>query len=268
MTDEIALRFLAAQAVARQAGRLALAYRADPTRHAVKSKSLQDVVSAADGAAEALIVQNLTAAFPGDVFLGEEGGATGLAQGARFLWVIDPIDGTANYVRGLPGWCVSIALLAGGAPMVGVVYDPVAGELYAACAGRGASRNGEPIRASAVREMTAATIAVGFSYRLPATRHVAHVDAILAQQGEYRRTGSGALSMAYVADGRVDGYIEGHINAWDVLAGLVLVREAGGWTNDFLGHDGLARGNAIVAAAPGLRDALLALARATGTPGV
>ena len=260
MTErDLALRFLAVQAVAREAGRLARRYYDGRRSLVVESKGRQDVVSIADREVETLIGTRLLTAFEGDGFLGEEGGlGAGAETRGHRLWVVDPIDGTANFLRGIGPWAVSIAYMVEGEVELGCVYDPVADELYAARRGAGACRDGVAIRVSACNEMAKATVSIGFSYRRPVAAHVALVQRALEGSCEYRRTGAGSLGMAHVADGRFDAYVEPHINAWDVLAGYLLVREAGGWTNDFLADGGLAHGNPIVACTPGLRDALIA----------
>ena len=257
---DVATRLLAAEAVARQAGKLARRYHDDRTDLAVEFKGVQDMVSAADRAVEDLIIDKLGGAFPGDSFLGEEGGATseGALTGDR-LWVVDPIDGTANFLRGIPHWAVSIAYMAAGEVEIGVVYDPMTDELYSARRGGGATRDGTPIRISDCDALDKAMVGIGFSYRRPVASHVAVVEKALSAHCEYRRMGGGTLGMTLVADGRLDGYWEAHINAWDVLAGCLIVREAGGWTNDFLAGDGLGQGNPIFACAPGIKDALVDL---------
>jgi myo-inositol-1(or 4)-monophosphatase len=262
---DLVTRLLAAEAVARQAGKLARRYYDDRTNLAVESKGVQDLVSAADLAVEELIIGKLGGAFPGDSFLGEEGGATsgGEPSGDR-LWVIDPIDGTANFVRGIPHWAVSIAYMVAGEVEIGVAFDPMADELYSARLGGGATRDGTPIRVSDCHALDEAMVGIGFSYRRPVGLHVAAVEKALSAHCEYRRTGGGTLGMTLVADGRLEGYWEPHTNSWDVLAGILIVREAGGWTNDFLAGDGLGQGNPIVACAPGIKDALIDL---IGVPG-
>jgi myo-inositol-1(or 4)-monophosphatase len=252
----IAERFAFAQGAALAAGALALPHFRNRATLAVESKGLQDVVTVADKAVEAMLVARIASAFPGDVVLGEEGGLSAAWDRRQPLWVIDPIDGTANFARGLPLWCISIGLLVEGKAAAGVIYNPVNGELHAAMAGSGATLNGAPIRVSAVADPQQARIGLGFSYRRPPSIHLGNIARLLDAGCEYSRLGSGALGMAYVADGRFEGYFEPHINAWDVLAGIVIVREAGGWTNDFLAGDALAHGNPILAAAPGVRGFL------------
>ncbi len=179
------------------------------------------------------------------------------------MWVIDPIDGTANFLRGIPSWSVSIAYVADGEIEIGIVDDPVADELFAARRGHGATRNGTSIRVSGCADLTTATVGLGFSYRRPVADYVTVMRRLLEAHCEYRRMGSAAIGLAYVADGRFDGYWEAHVNSWDTLAGLVLVREAGGWVNDFLAGDGLAQGNVVQACTPGILESLAAL---TSTP--
>ncbi len=247
-------RFLAACAVAREAGDLMRRYVENPATLATEFKGPQDYVTAADGEVERLIVRRLGEAFPDDSFFGEEGGGSFGPE----TWVIDPIDGTANFARGIPHFCVSIAFMREGQVAVGVILNPMAGDLYAARVGCGATLNGVPIRASATADLSLSQIELGWSTRRPLADYLALVDRVVSAGASFRRAGSGALGMAYVADGRADGYCELHINSWDVLAGILLVQEAGGWTNDFLAADGLVRGNPVLAAAPGVKDALIA----------
>ena len=238
---------------ARRAGELALAHARDPDGLSIEAKGVQDVVTAADKAVEKALRAEIAAVFPGDAVLGEEEGLAAGWNGSTPLWILDPIDGTANFARRLPLWCVSIGLYTDGDALLGVIHNPMTDELHAAARGRGATLNGQPIRASVATTPEQSRIGLGFSYRREQSLHVAAVDRLLARHCEYSRLGSGALGMAYVADGRFEGYFEPHINSWDVAAGLVIVREAGGFTNDFFAGDALMRGNAILAGAPGLR---------------
>jgi len=242
-----------------EAGRLALGYLAERGRLKVEAKGPHDFVSAADRAVEALIAARLTAAFPGDAVFGEESHEAHAPDSAGMLWVVDPIDGTANFVRDLPDWCVSIGLLVDRRPQIGVIYVPAAGELYAAQRGHGAFCNGASIHVSEQVGIAGATIGLDHSFGDPSADHRAHIAAVHASAGEYRRNGSVAVSLTRVASGRLDGFVELHLNAWDVAAGIVLVQEAGGWTNDFLAGDDLGKNNPMIAAAPGIRDELLAI---------
>jgi myo-inositol-1(or 4)-monophosphatase len=250
---ELDAREEALAAVAREAGERARRLFSNPS--GVKLKGVQDFITAADGEVERLIIERLKARFPRDAFLGEEGGVQGSGDA---LWIIDPIDGTANFAYGIPHFCVSIGFLSGGEPLLGAVAAPMYDELYVARHGRGAFRNGRPIRVASGVEIGQAVIELGWSSRLPAKAYTALLERVLATGATFRRAGSGALGLAYVADGRNHGYCELHINSWDVAAALLLVREAGGWSNDFFAGDAIAHGNAVLACAPQLKEALVA----------
>lgn len=249
-------RFSAAQAIVREAGDLAMQYFRNRDSLAVESKGPQDVVSEADRAVEAMIFDRIAKLFPADSLFGEESGGPQDWSDVRALWVVDPIDGTACFVNGIPVWCVSIALVAGSEIEIGVIYDPNTGELFAARRGHGATLNGAPMRPSTAAGFAEGIVGMGYSLRRPASAVVQAIAQLLAEGGMFQCNGSGALMIAYVAAGRLIGYYEAHINAWDCLAGLAMVREVGGWTNDFLAGDGLARGNPVAAAAPRLAGAM------------
>ena len=254
----LAARLLAAQAIAREAGQLATRMLADRATLEIDLKGPQDFITSADGAVEKLIAARLRAAFPEDGLLAEEGAErTGVSGG---LWVVDPIDGTANFASGRPDWCVSIGLIADGRPEIGVIYQPPLDLLFAARRGAGATCNRVPI-AVADRSLARATIGLDYSSRVSITQHASHIIAVLTAGADYRRNGSAAVSLTQLADGRLDGFAEDHLNAWDVVAGMVLVTEAGGWCSDFLAGDGLKSGNRFAAASPAIRDELSALLR-------
>jgi len=247
-------RLQAAETIVREAGRVATDYFARRELLSIDRKGVQDLVSDADRSCEDLIVAGLSRLFPEDGFLGEERGSRNPKAAA--IWVIDPIDGTHNFLTGIPVWCVSLGLVAGGELVLGIIYHPIAGELYSARSGGGAFLNGQPIKVSGATDLTRARICLGFSYRRPVAEHARAVGSLLSAGCEYLRLGSGALGLAYTAAGRFDGYWERHINSWDAAAGLVLVREAGGWTNDFLAGQGLTQGSEILAATPELVEQL------------
>lgn len=255
--NEIEVRYWAALGVAREAGRLAAEAYQRRGELDIERKGTQDLVSEADRACEDAIVGALQRLFPEDGFLGEERGARN--TDAKAIWIIDPIDGTANFLRGIPLWCVSLGLLAGGDFVIGVIYNPVTEELYAARRGKGATLNGRRIEVSKARSLEEARLGIGFSYRRPAAPHAEAVKALLEAHCEYNRLGSGALGLAFTADGRLEGYWEAHINAWDVAAGLCIVKEAGGRMNDFLAGDGLGKGNEVLVSNPHLHAPLSAL---------
>jgi myo-inositol-1(or 4)-monophosphatase len=254
-------RLLAAQAIAREAGALARRrFRERPSVLSLAFKGPQDYVLASDAEVESLLRLRLAEAFPEDAFFGEEeGGAFGRAVGEgepQGTWVVDPIDGTANFARGIPHWCVSLSFVRDGQALIGVIYDPPHGQLYAAARGRGATLDGALIRVSGLSEIAQATIEAGWSPRVPLDSYVGAVERLKAAGAAVRRAGSGALALAFVAAGRMEAYVELHMNAWDALAGLVLVEEAGGWVNDYLAGEALTKGNAILACTPELREAL------------
>jgi myo-inositol-1(or 4)-monophosphatase len=252
-------RLRVAEAVVREAGQLAADHFARRELLHIDRKGAQDLVSNADRECEDLIVGGLSRLFPADGFLGEERGSRN--PGSAAVWVIDPIDGTHNFLTGIPFWCVSLGLVCDGELVLGIIYSPLAAELYSARSGSGAFLNGQPIKVSGETDLARARICIGFSYRRPVADHVTTVAALLSASCEYLRLGSGALGLAYTAAGRFDGYWESHINAWDAAAGLVLVREAGGWTNDFLADSGLTEGNRILVSTPDLVEPLKRLTR-------
>jgi myo-inositol-1(or 4)-monophosphatase len=242
-------RFDAACRLAAEAGRIALRMRPPPGAAAGTLKGHQDWLSAADGAVETFLSDSLAALFPEDGFQGEEGGT---ARGGAWRWVVDPIDGTANYVRGRPRFCVSLGLLSATEALIGVIVAPALGETYAAMQGAGATLNGAPIRAAATDALDRALIEVGYSSRLPFAEPMALAARLDAAGASVRMGGSGALGLADVACGRSDGYVERHINPWDVAASLAILREAGAAISPFLSGNGAKGGNPILAAAPGV----------------
>ena len=247
---EIEIRYWAALGVVREAGRLAAEQYHRRSELDVERKGPQDLVSEADRACEDMIVGALHKLFPDDGFLGEERGAQN--AGSSVTWIIDPIDGTANFLRGIPLWCVSLGLLAGNDFVIGVIYNPITEELYAARQGKGATLNGKSIEVSQAKSLGEARLGIGFSHREPVALHAEAIKRLLDAECEYSRLGSGALGLAFTADGRLDGFWEVHINSWDVAAGLCIVKEAGGQINDFLSDDGLTKGNPVLATTPHL----------------
>lgn len=202
----------------------------------VVEKDRHDYASEVDGLAEAEVIKELRRANPEYAILGEEGGAMKGNRGAsRYTWVIDPLDGTSNYLRGLPHWCVSIALVEDGEPLHGVIFDPLRNELFTATRGAGAQLNDRRIRIGERRDLTGALIATGFAprERARAGAQLECIRELLRDAEDVRRTGSAALDLAYVACGRVDAYFEAGVKPWDIAAGVLLVREAGGRVADF-----------------------------------
>jgi myo-inositol-1(or 4)-monophosphatase len=251
--QDLELRLLAGCAIAQAAGALARRhFQARPATLQIAFKGDQDYVSATDAEVETLIRERLQDAFPHDSFFGEEGG--GVFGGD--VWIVDPVDGTANFMRGIPMFCVSMAFLRNGTCELGIIYDPIHDELFAARRGHGATLNGQPMQVSGLSDIRQSTIEAGWSTRLPPDPYTTLVLTLKEAGAGVRRGGSGALALAYVAAGRIDGYCELHMNSWDALAGLLLVKEAGGWTNDFLRDEGLTRGNPILGCTPELKEFL------------
>jgi myo-inositol-1(or 4)-monophosphatase len=224
-------------------------------RAAASLKGRHDVVTAMDRDVERYIREAIAARYPGEAIFGEEDGG---GYGER-LWLIDPIDGTANYARGIPHYAVSIGYLERGVPVVGVLHDPSHDWLYAAARGEGATCNGERLAVSACADAAAATVECGWSTRRTADDYLALVGRVMRAGCAVRRVGSGALGLADVAAGRSEAYCELHINAWDCAAGILLVREAGGRTNDFFAGDGIKSGNPIIATNAALGASLAAI---------
>ena len=260
---ELDLRLHVAAALAREAGEIAKARFRDRSSFTVGLKGPQDFLTEVDGEVERLIAGRLHKLFPGDGFIGEEGEGR-IARGDGPTWVVDPIDGTANFVRGVPHFCISIALVHAGGAGAGVIFDPMLDELFSARRGGGAFLNAAPIRVSSTQDMRSASIEIGFNMRAGPEKFLGMLGDVVAAGSAALRCGSGALGIAYVAAGRSNAFIEHHINAWDCLAGNVLVAEAGGYVSDFLARDGLTKGNALLACTHGLREPLAAIAAREG----
>jgi len=222
----------------------------------VRSKSTStDLVSEADERAEQAVVAYIRARRPHDGLVAEEGSASESSTG--FRWLVDPLDGTINYLYGIPHWCVSVACADARGAIAGAVFDPIRGELFTAARGAGTQLGGRPIGASSVAELTGALVATGFSYDAgERAAQAAIVAKVAGSVRDIRRAGSAALDLAWVAAGRLDAYFEVSRSAWDTAAGALLVREAGGdvtWTDH----------TEIVASGRPLHARLVALLRAS-----
>jgi myo-inositol-1(or 4)-monophosphatase len=262
-TSPGALLALATDA-ARQAGVLLLeGLRSGPAT--VEAKTTRtDPVSDLDRSSEALILDRLLGARPHDAVMAEEGSDRTGSSGVR--WVIDPLDGTVNFVYGIPVFAVSIAAEVDGTVVAGVVHDPNRDETYAATLGGGAVLNGQPLAVNATAELSLALVGTGFAYDSGARRRQgAHLDELLAQVRDIRRAGSAALDLCAVATGRLDGYFEAGTHHWDRAAGALIASEAGAVVGDLTGPrptDVL-----VLAAAPGIASDLRALLTSTGAGG-
>lgn len=262
MAIDLEARFTAGQEIIREAGALALKHFRARDALDVSQKGRQDLVSNADKEVEQLIRTRIAAAFPGDTVMGEEEGLIGDVS-EDGLWVVDPIDGTAPFLAGMGTWCISLAFARPGAAdgdiPIGLIYVPCMGELYAAMAGHGGTLNGNPLKPHPATALSDGLFGVGFSTRCQPDHVVPIFKGLFEAGGIHHCNGSGALMVAYVAAGALIGYYEPHINSWDCLAGIALVRESGGWTNDFLADNGLHTGKALLATAPGVTAAGRAL---------
>jgi myo-inositol-1(or 4)-monophosphatase len=219
----------------------------------VWEKTAGDWFSALDAAVEQRLRQRISDVYPAHGFLGEEGGARGRSSAQDLVWVVDPIDGSMNFLRGLPHYSVSLALVQGGEPLVGCVVDPVRGELFSAARGRGAQLNGKALRVGAPQRLIDAVAATVFpkpqAGGLPG--YLVQLGRVLGAVAGARRSGSMALDLAYLAAGRLDLFWAQGMGAWDAAAGVLLVREAGGEVFTLDGLPWMASQH-IAASVPGL----------------
>ncbi|MCB1968930.1 MAG: inositol monophosphatase [Geminicoccaceae bacterium] len=222
--NEIEERFEEAQRIARAAAALALDYFGRRDELEIEHKGKQDLVSIADKEVENLIRHELERLFPDDAILGEEGGGSDASR----LWVIDPIDGTSNFLRGIPLWGVLLAYVVDGVTEIGITVLPCQNELYAARRGHGATCNGRPIRVSGHDRTEECCALISFSFKQPREQITEAVGRLYDLGVDQRRVGSSAVNLAWVADGRVDMVVLVSCNSWDCLPGLLLVEEAGG----------------------------------------
>jgi myo-inositol-1(or 4)-monophosphatase len=244
-----------ARAAAREAGRIQL----DSYGMAIEvtHKGVINLVTEVDHRCEEAIVAHLGSAFPDHAILAEEGRLAHADSG--FRWIVDPLDGTTNYAHGYPRFCVSIALEHEGRVLIGVVLDPVLDEEFSAVRGGGATLNGRPIHVSACGDILEALLSTGFAYdiRDNPDNNLDYFAAFIMTAQAVRRDGSAALDLCYTAMGRFDGFWELQLKPWDVAAGGLIVREAGGRVTDFEGRDSEAEGSRIVASNGLLHGALL-----------
>jgi myo-inositol-1(or 4)-monophosphatase len=233
---------------ARRAGSVIMRGSRDLDILAVSKKRHNDFVTEVDKAAEAEIIEVLHKAYPNHAILAEESGASGAASDAEFKWIIDPLDGTTNFIHGFPQFCVSIGLMHKGVITQGVIFDPTRNELFTATRGAGAFLNDRRIRVSKRIRLTESLIGTGFPFR-----DMAHLEQYIAMFRDItksalgiRRAGAAALDLAYVACGRLDAFWEIGLAPWDMAAGSLLLTEAGGLIGDLTGESGyLESGNVV-----------------------
>ncbi|MBW7921632.1 MAG: inositol monophosphatase [Rubellimicrobium sp.] len=250
---------------ARKVGRQLLKDFTEVEQLQVSAKGPGDFVSRADRRAEETIRAELKIARPSYGFLGEEGGAQEGEDPTR-RWIVDPLDGTTNFLHGLPHWAVSIALEHKGTIVAGVIHDPVKDETFHAERGEGAWLNGSRIRVSGRRRMIESIFATGVPFAgmtsLPAA--LRDLARLMPECAGVRRFGAASLDMAYVAAGRYEGYWEREIHAWDIAAGMVIIAEAGGFTAPVVPGGNPLDGGGIIAANSAMNDAFTAIIRAGG----
>ena len=253
-------RFGVAEKIARSGGALALDYFRRLDSLLIEDKGPQDFVSEADKAVELHIRAAIEAAFPDDGIVGEEHAPKPSRSG--YVWIIDPIDGTSNFIAGIPVWCVVIAIVKDDATQIGVTFDPVHDEMFLARRGGGATLNGAQIRCPSDRTITRGSVSTGYCARISAEETLRLLEGVLSRGGVFHRNASGALSLAYVAAGRLIGYIEGHMNPWDCLSGQLLVHEAGGQVENQSAETMITEGGRVVAGGAGVFDILVEIADA------
>ncbi len=241
---------------ARRAGKVIMRYHDQLDRLAVESKGRNDYVSEVDRRAEEEIIGVIRSAYPDHAILAEE---SGKQDGNDYLWIIDPLDGTTNYLHGFPQFSISIALYVQNKPNQAVVFDPLRNELFTAGRGTGAQLNDRRIRVSGTSRLERTLLGTGFPFK-----SMEHLDSwikifrtLLPQTSGVRRAGSAALDLAYVACGRLDGFWEFGLSPWDMAAGCLLIEEGGGLVGDFSGEQGYLESGNLVAGNPKIHPELL-----------
>lgn len=244
-------------AAAEAGGKVLLAHFRQLDSATITEKTKNDFVSEADRASEEAIRAELAFRFPQYGFVGEEGGATGDAERR---WIVDPLDGTLNFVQGFPHWCVSVALWDAEGPVAGCVLDPLRGDCFVAARGQGATWNGQPMGVSQQPGLDGAFLATGFAYQLGDRwpRFHAALGRVFPRAMGIRRAGSAALDLAHTACGIYDGYFELGLKPWDLAAGVLLVQEAGGLLMDWEGGQSWFDSGNLVAGNRGVVPGLVA----------
>lgn len=245
-----------AVSAARSAGRIIMRHYNQVEQLTVRAKSRNDFVTEVDQMAEQDIIRVIRKAYPDHAIIGEEGGADGTGD---FVWIIDPLDGTTNYLHGLPQFAVSIALQVRGLLEAAVVYNPFTQELFTATRGDGAQLDGRRLRVSKAKELEGSLIGTGFPFsqveRIEA--YLPMLREVMANTAGVRRAGAAALDLAYVAAGRLDGFWELGLKPWDMAAGALLVKEAGGLVTELGGGENAMETGNVLAGNPKVHEALL-----------
>ncbi len=246
-----------AKAISRKAGAFIRQERENFDASAIEHKGFNDLVSYVDKEAEQIIVDGLSELLPEAGFITEEG--TKSTRSESLNWIIDPLDGTTNFIHALPVFSVSIALELGGAVILGVVYEVNRDECFSARKGGGAFCNEEKISVSAAPDLSASLLATGFPYYNfeEIDKYLIALKSLMQKTHGLRRMGSAAVDLAYVACGRFEGYFEYNLNSYDVAGGIILVQEAGGHVTDFAGGDDYLFGREVVASNSSIHEEFL-----------
>lgn len=233
---------------ARKASRVILRYVDQVEQIEITQKSVNDYVTQVDKQSEEIILTEIKKAYPAHAFYTEETTNDPSALKKDYCWIIDPIDGTRNFMHGLPHFAISIALQVKGELEVGLVYDPVRQELFTATRGKGAYLNSRRIRVSPTKKLEHCLIATGFPFynKESTSDFLKTFEKVFMRCGDIRRAGSAALDLAYVAAGRIDGLWENGLEAWDIAAGILLIKEAGGIVSDYHGNDTCLKSGEVV----------------------
>lgn len=255
---EIGTRLDFAKKLTKKAGEKAIVYFESIGDLVVQQKGAQDLVSNADLEVEVFIRQRIAESYPNDAIVGEEHANVEGVSG--YTWVIDPIDGTANFLTAIPSWCVVLACVHNDQTKLGVVYEPSHNEMFWGAMGAGAFLNDKPMKVSPSTALNVGSTGIGMNGRTATNLTVSYIKKLVDRGGVFYRNASGALMLSYVAAGRLIGYAEPHMNAWDCLAGQLLIAEAGGCVENQSANDMLINGGRVVASGPGVFEEMVKIA--------
>ena len=245
---------------ARQASRIILRFMEQMDKVSISEKSINDFVTQVDKLSEEAIISHIKKSYPHHAILSEEAGFIA-GKDDEYTWVIDPLDGTRNFMHGYPQFSISIAIMKNNVTEFGLIYDPIRQELFTATRGQGAYVNSRRMRISDAKRMGQTLIATGFPFRKKENikTYLTAFENVFSKCGDIRRAGSAALDLAYVAAGRLDGYWESDLFIWDIAAGALMVKEAGGMATDFQNTETYLESGKIIAANPKIHKELIQL---------
>jgi len=256
--NEIQSRLDFAKKLVEEAGKKALSFFHCINELEIQQKSIQDYVSNADLEVEIFIREHISNRYPDDGIVGEE--HENFEGVSGYTWVIDPIDGTTNFLTEIPSWCVVLACVHENETKLGAVYEPCHNELFWGSQGKGAFINDEPMGVSKSKSLNDGSTGVGMNSRTSSRMTVSFIQKLIERGGIFYRNASGALMLSYVASGRLIGYAEPHMNAWDCLAGQLLIKEAGGIIEVQDANEMLKSGGRVIASGPGVFDEIFEIA--------